>query len=67
MVLSVSTRHRLADVWMLASELTSKRRLLLYAYGKLFDGFFCNLTCSMLEKVSYGRMSNELLASEIFW
>jgi hypothetical protein len=27
----------------------------LYAYGKFLDGFFCYLTCSMLENMSYGR------------
>jgi hypothetical protein len=29
-----------------------KRRFLLYSYGKFLDGFFCYLTCSMLENMS---------------
>jgi hypothetical protein len=33
-----------------------KRRFLLYSSGKFLDGFFCYLTCSMLENMSYGRI-----------
>jgi hypothetical protein len=33
-----------------------KRRFLLYSYGKFLDGFFCDLTCSMLENMSWGRI-----------
>jgi hypothetical protein len=29
-----------------------KRRVVLYAYGKVLDGFFCDLTCSMWENMS---------------
>jgi hypothetical protein len=31
-------------------------RFLLYASGTFLGGFFCDLTCSMLENMSYGRI-----------
>jgi hypothetical protein len=33
-----------------------KWRFLLYSYGKLLDRFFCYLTFSMLENMSYERI-----------
>jgi hypothetical protein len=30
--------------------------LLLYSYGKFLAGFFCYLTFSILENMSYGRI-----------
>ena len=33
-----------------------KWRFLLYSYGTFLDGFFCYLTCSMLDYRSYGRI-----------
>jgi hypothetical protein len=30
-------------------------RVLLYAYGTFLGGFFCYLTCSMWDNMSYGR------------
>jgi len=33
-----------------------KWRFLLYSYGKFLDGFFRDLTCSMVDTMSYGRI-----------
>jgi hypothetical protein len=70
-VLSASARHRPADVWALASALTSHSGLhgdsLVFQklssgcfYGTPIEnfvmGFFCYVTFSMLDNMSYGRI-----------
>jgi hypothetical protein len=65
--LSVSTRHMPSDVWALAGALTSYIGLHFLRFSDIFNreiillvnfltGFFCYLTFSMLDNMSYGRI-----------